>query len=145
MTGTSAPTAHVAKGTPFAALNGRAQARIDARAKGPSTAVNLDNIMDAGLLTMEVSVADLKSPKRACKIVRPRQTLMHFLRGTTALSLPQIGKAFGNRDHTTVMHGVAKITELLAVEPEDGPIETWLKALYKHYGLPVPKLKDPAK
>ena len=54
----------------------------------------------------------MSSPRRARSVARPRQVAMYLAKQLTTLSLPQIGKRFGNRYHTTVMHAVRKIEEL---------------------------------
>lgn len=61
----------------------------------------------------------LISDRRSRDVVRPRQLGMWLARELTSRSLPQIGKAFGNRDHTTVLHAIAKINQLVADEKED--------------------------
>ena len=60
--------------------------------------------------TMRIS--DLIGHKRHRTIARPRQMAMFLTKQLTTASLPEIGRAFGNRDHTTVMHGVRRIEEL---------------------------------
>ncbi|MCC5985235.1 MAG: chromosomal replication initiator protein DnaA [Rhodobacteraceae bacterium] len=59
-----------------------------------------------------VRLADLIGPKRMRTIARPRQVAMFLSKELTARSLPEIGRCFGGRDHTTIMHGVRKITSL---------------------------------
>lgn len=59
-----------------------------------------------------VSKADLLSARRTRTIVRPRQIAMFLAKMMTPRSLPEIGRRFGNRDHTTVLHAVRKIDEL---------------------------------
>lgn len=59
-----------------------------------------------------VSKADLLSARRTRTIVRPRQIAMYLAKMMTPRSLPEIGRRFGNRDHTTVLHAVRKIEEL---------------------------------
>jgi chromosomal replication initiator protein len=54
---------------------------------------------------------DLKGKKRSSGIVRPRQTAMYLCRELTEYSLTEIGQAFGDRDHTTVIHSYSKIEE----------------------------------
>lgn len=56
---------------------------------------------------------DLKGPSRSQKIVKPRHIAMYLARQETDASLPQIGKALGGRDHTTVLHGSNKISDLV--------------------------------
>jgi chromosomal replication initiator protein len=55
-----------------------------------------------------VSIRDMKSPRRQKYLCQPRQHAMYLCKIYTDLSLPQIGKAFGDRDHTTVLHGIAR-------------------------------------
>lgn len=64
-----------------------------------------------------LSVKDLKGSKRVQHIVHARQVAMYLSRELTDNSLPKIGKEFGNRDHTTVMHAYNKIDKLLADDP----------------------------
>ena len=59
-----------------------------------------------------VSKADLLSARRTRTIVRPRQIAMYLAKVLTPRSLPEIGRRFGNRDHTTVLHAVRKIEDL---------------------------------
>lgn len=63
-----------------------------------------------------IRVADMHSPKRARAIARPRQIAMFLCKRLTSRSLPEIGRKFGGRDHTTVMHAVKKVEELIAQE-----------------------------
>ncbi|MDW8338327.1 MAG: chromosomal replication initiator protein DnaA [Thermoleophilia bacterium] len=60
-----------------------------------------------------VSVEELVSPRRSQAVVYPRQVAMYLSRELTDASLPQIGKEFGGRDHTTVIHAKEKITRLI--------------------------------
>ena len=61
-----------------------------------------------------VTVADLCGNKRSSKIVMPRQIAMYLCREIIDTSLKTIGKNLGNRDHTTIMHGIEKIEKELA-------------------------------
>jgi chromosomal replication initiation ATPase DnaA len=61
----------------------------------------------------EINWVDLKSERRMKPLLLPRQYLMWRLRNETTLSLPLIGKHIGNRDHTTVLHGVRKYQALV--------------------------------
>lgn len=58
-------------------------------------------------------IQDMHSARRARTIARPRQVAMYLCKKLTARSLPEIGRKFGGRDHTTVMHAVRKIEELM--------------------------------
>jgi chromosomal replication initiator protein len=56
----------------------------------------------------------MSSARRARNIARPRQIAMYLAKQLTSKSLPDIGRHFGDRDHTTVMHAVNRVTELIA-------------------------------
>ncbi|MFT7110475.1 MAG: chromosomal replication initiator protein, partial [Psychrobacter glaciei] len=60
----------------------------------------------------KIKVADLLSKRRSRSVARPRQMAMALSKELTNHSLPEIGDAFGGRDHTTVLHGCRKIKEL---------------------------------
>jgi chromosomal replication initiator protein len=64
-----------------------------------------------------VKLADMHSPRRARAVARPRQVAMYLAKQLTTRSLPEIGRKFGGRDHTTVIHAVRKIEELRAGDP----------------------------
>ena len=59
-----------------------------------------------------IKLADMSSPRRARQVSRPRQIAMYLAKQLTTKSLPDIGRSFGGRDHTTVMHAVKKVEEL---------------------------------
>lgn len=63
-----------------------------------------------------IGVGDLLGARRQRDLVYPRQLLMYLMRQKSNLSLPQIGEALGGRDHTTVMHGINKISALLKTD-----------------------------
>ena len=63
-----------------------------------------------------IRLADMHSPRRARAVARPRQVAMYLAKQLTSRSLPEIGRKFGGRDHTTVMHAVRKIEELRATD-----------------------------
>jgi chromosomal replication initiator protein len=65
-----------------------------------------------------VRLSDLIGPKRLRTIARPRQVAMYLAKQLTLRSLPDIGRRFGGRDHTTIMHGVKKIEELKATDSQ---------------------------
>ncbi|MGO4906738.1 chromosomal replication initiator protein DnaA [Pseudorhodobacter sp. W20_MBD10_FR17] len=60
-----------------------------------------------------IRLSDMIGPKRVRTIARPRQIAMYLSKQLTSRSLPDIGRRFGGRDHTTIMHGVRKIEELM--------------------------------
>lgn len=61
-----------------------------------------------------IRLSDLLSPRRARPVARPRQVAMYLAKNLTVHSLPEIGRKFGGRDHTTIIHGIRKIEELMA-------------------------------
>ena len=63
-----------------------------------------------------IRLSDMSSARRARAVARPRQVAMYLAKQLTSRSLPEIGRKFGNRDHTTVMHAVTRVTELMAVD-----------------------------
>jgi chromosomal replication initiator protein len=58
----------------------------------------------------------MSSARRSRAVARPRQVAMYLSKQLTSRSLPEIGRAFGGRDHTTVMHAVRKIEELVKTD-----------------------------
>ncbi len=60
-----------------------------------------------------IRVSEMSSARRARNIARPRQVAMFLAKQLTSKSLPDIGRHFGDRDHTTVMHAVSRVTELM--------------------------------
>ncbi|KAA5608373.1 chromosomal replication initiator protein DnaA [Rhodovastum atsumiense] len=60
-----------------------------------------------------IRLTDMSSARRARNVARPRQVAMYLAKQLTSRSLPEIGRKFGNRDHTTVMHAVQRVAELM--------------------------------
>lgn len=73
--------------------------------------VTVGQVIESVAKFYDVSLEDLKGPKRQKEIVRPRQIAMYLLREEASLSYPKIGQELGNRDHTTVIHAVNKIAQ----------------------------------
>ncbi len=65
-----------------------------------------------------IRLSDMIGPKRVRTYVRPRQVAMYLAKTMTSRSLPEIGRRFGGRDHTTIMHGVKRIEELKATDSQ---------------------------
>ena len=65
-----------------------------------------------------IRLSDMIGPKRLRTYARPRQIAMYLAKQMTSRSLPEIGRRFGGRDHTTVMHGVKRIEELMAKDSQ---------------------------
>jgi len=74
--------------------------------------VSIDNIQRVVADYYKIKVADLLSKRRSRSVARPRQMAMSLAKELTNHSLPEIGNAFGGRDHTTVLHACRKIKEL---------------------------------
>jgi chromosomal replication initiator protein len=75
--------------------------------------VSIDNIQRVVAEYYKIKVSDLHSKRRSRSVARPRQVAMYLAKDLTNHSLPEIGDAFGGRDHTTVLHACRKIKELL--------------------------------
>ncbi len=74
--------------------------------------VTIEEIQKKVAEHFNIRMADMHSSRRARAIARPRQVAMYLSKQLTSRSLPEIGRKFGGRDHTTVMHAVKKIEEL---------------------------------
>ncbi|NMB00890.1 MAG: chromosomal replication initiator protein DnaA [Firmicutes bacterium] len=79
--------------------------------------VTIDGIMEVVADHYSIKVAEMKSKRRTRNITFPRQIAMYLSRELTEGSLPEIGEAFGGRDHTTVIHAVEKIETELKLDP----------------------------
>ena len=78
--------------------------------------ITIDEIQKKVAEHYNVRVADMHSARRARAVARPRQVAMYLAKQLTPRSLPEIGRKFGGRDHTTVIHAVRKIEELSAYD-----------------------------
>jgi chromosomal replication initiator protein len=78
--------------------------------------VTIDEIQKKVAEHYNVRISDMASARRARAVARPRQVAMYLAKALTARSLPEIGRKFGGRDHTTVMHAVKKVEELRAAD-----------------------------
>ncbi|MBD87943.1 MAG: chromosomal replication initiator protein DnaA [Rhodospirillaceae bacterium] len=67
-----------------------------------------------------IRVAEMSSARRAQMVARPRQVAMYLAKQLTSRSLPEIGRKFGNRDHTTVMHAIKKVEQVSHSDPSFG-------------------------
>ncbi|MCC1493060.1 chromosomal replication initiator protein DnaA [Cognatishimia sp. F0-27] len=74
--------------------------------------ISIDEIQRKVAEHYNIRLGDLIGPKRVRNFARPRQVAMYLCKHLTSRSLPEIGRRFGGRDHTTVMHGVKRIEEL---------------------------------
>src|SRR4051794_6922461 len=78
--------------------------------------VTIDEIQKRVAEHYNIRLSDMHSARRARAVARPRQVAMFLCKQLTPRSLPEIGRKFGGRDHTTVMHAVRKIEELRATD-----------------------------
>ncbi len=76
-----------------------------------------------------IRLSDMIGPKRVRTIARPRQIAMYLAKNMTTRSFPEIGRRFGGRDHTTIMHGIRKIEELKASDSQLAEDLTLLRRL----------------
>ncbi len=79
--------------------------------------ISIDNIQKNVAEYYKIKVADLLSKRRSRSVARPRQMAMSLAKELTNKSLPEIGDAFGGKDHTTVLHACRKIKELREQDP----------------------------
>ena len=90
--------------------------------------VTVDNIQRVVSDYYQLKMSDLLSRRRSRSVARPRQVAMSIAKELTNHSLPEIGEAFGGRDHTTVLHACRKVKEL---EGADREVQRDLKNLYR--------------
>ena len=95
-----------------------AQAILRPHLRGGEKRITIDEIQKATAEHYAMKQADLISERRNRAIARPRQAAMWLAKQLTTRSLPDIGRRFGNRDHTTVLHAVRRIEELKAGDPQ---------------------------
>ncbi len=79
--------------------------------------VTIEEIQKKVAEHFNIRMADMVSARKQRAVARPRQIAMYLAKRLTSRSLPEIGRKFGGRDHTTVMHGVKKVEELMAWRP----------------------------
>jgi len=94
-----------------------AQSILRPHLRGAEKRVTVDDIQKAVAEHYSLRQADLLSERRNRAIARPRQAAMWLAKQLTTRSLPDIGRRFGGRDHTTVIHAVRRIEELKAADP----------------------------
>jgi chromosomal replication initiator protein len=82
--------------------------------------VTIDEIQRKVAEHFNIRLGEMTSDRRARAVARPRQVAMYLAKQLTTRSLPEIGRKFGGRDHTTVMHAVRKIDELKGTDPALG-------------------------
>lgn len=85
--------------------------------RGQARQVTIDEIQRKTAEYYSMRLSDLLSPRRSRNVARPRQIAMYLSKQLTSRSLPEIGRKFGGRDHTTVIHAVRRIEELRESDP----------------------------
>jgi chromosomal replication initiator protein len=80
--------------------------------------VTIDSIQKAVAERFQIKQAQLKEKSNTQKVVYPRQVAMYLVKELTSASLPEIGRAFGGKHHTTVIHSIHKIEETRQTDPE---------------------------
>ncbi len=78
--------------------------------------VTIEEIQKRVAEHFNIRIGDMHSARRARSVARPRQVAMYLAKQLTSRSLPEIGRKFGGRDHTTVMHAVKKVDELRDID-----------------------------
>lgn len=91
--------------------------------------VKIDDIQKLVASHYNISRADILSSRRTANVVRPRQIAMYLSKVLTLRSLPEIGRRFGGRDHTTVLHAVRKVEELAAKDKSLSEVIELLKRI----------------
>jgi chromosomal replication initiator protein len=81
--------------------------------RASSRQISVDVIQKRVAAHYGVRVSEMFSARRARNIARPRQIAMYLAKNLTSLSYPEIGRQFGGRDHTTVMHAVKTVENLM--------------------------------
>ena len=84
---------------------------------GPGLKTSIEDIQKKTAEFYKLDVKDFHSPQRARRVARPRQVAMYLSRKLTTRSLPEIGRRFGGRDHTTVLHACRRIEALIDEDP----------------------------
>lgn len=107
-----------------------AQATLGDVLRGGTKRITIDEIQRAVSVHFDLKPVDLVSARRAVVVARPRQIAMYLAKRLTTRSLPEIGRKFGGRDHSTVIHAVRRIEELRGSDHEiDGAVKALIRQL----------------
>ena len=82
-----------------------------------SRKITIDEIQKRVVEHYNIKLSDMHSPRRSRSVARPRQVAMYLAKSITTRSLPEIGRKFGGRDHTTVIHAIKTIEEIMVNDP----------------------------
>ena len=94
--------------------------------------ISIEDIQKRVAEHFNIRLGDMHSPRRARAVARPRQVAMYLCKQLTTRTLPEIGRKFGGRDHTTVMHAVRKIDELQQADATLGEDVELLKRMLEN-------------
>jgi chromosomal replication initiator protein len=83
-----------------------------------NNAISIESIQNVVAGYFNLKIDEMLSARRSRSLARPRQIAMYLAKQNTTNSLPEIGRKFSNRDHTTVIHAVKKIEELMKKDNE---------------------------
>ena len=84
--------------------------------RAKSRAVTIEDIQKRVAEHCNIRISDMHSARRSRQVARPRQMAMYLSKKLTTSSLPDIGRQFGGKDHTTVLHAVRKVEELMGLD-----------------------------
>jgi len=122
----------------YASLSGRPidrelaeEALKEVFAQKETKRITCQSIQEAVASYYSITVDDMKSARRSREVAVPRQVAMFLIREMLGMSLPQIGEAFGGRDHTTVMYACQKIQEAMAASPSLSSLVDDIRKLIK--------------
>jgi chromosomal replication initiator protein len=98
--------------------------------RGAERRVTIDDIQKLVTQFFDLKPLDMVSARRSRSVARPRQIAMYLAKRLTTRSLPEIGRKFGGRDHSTVIHAVRKIEQLRDTDREiDSAVRVLLREL----------------
>jgi chromosomal replication initiator protein len=107
-----------------------AVATLGDQLRGAQRRVTIDEIQKLVSQHFELKPLDLVSARRARAVARPRQIAMYLAKRLTTRSLPEIGRKFGGRDHSTVIHAVRKVEQLRDTDRDiDNAVRVLLREL----------------
>jgi hypothetical protein len=101
--------------------------------------LDANDILRAVCREFDITIVELLSDRRSADVVRPRHIAFVLCKHLTTCSLSEIGRRFGGRDHSTVLHGVRKLARFLAATkdgmPHDATPAQWVRAMREHMGI----------
>ena len=98
-----------------------------------------DIVIEAVSSVYHCTIEEINSPSRKSMLVAPRQIIMYLLHRKVEMSYPDVGRKLGNRDHTTIIHGVRRVERRIAV---DSDYRDCVEAFILMLGLEKPRNKS---